>query len=69
MDIDQDPRISAAYTTRLDQTLQDLQDRVKEQEAALAKLIIHPSSEQKPQSPYLPDHHQSPKSTSTNSAL
>ncbi|KAM0146310.1 hypothetical protein ACHAPC_010120 [Botrytis cinerea] len=38
MDIDQDPRISAAYTTRLDQTLQDLQDRVQEQEAALAKL-------------------------------
>ncbi|KAF5875410.1 uncharacterized protein Bfra_003864 [Botrytis fragariae] len=38
MDIDQDPRISAAYTTRLDQTLQDLQDRVKEQEAALAKV-------------------------------
>ncbi|THV49122.1 hypothetical protein BGAL_0210g00060 [Botrytis galanthina] len=38
MDIDQDPRISAAYTTRLDQTLQDLQDRVKEQEAALVKL-------------------------------
>ncbi|KAF7917322.1 hypothetical protein EAE99_009333 [Botrytis elliptica] len=38
MDIDQDPRISAAYTTRLDQTLQDLQDRVKEQEAALAEL-------------------------------
>ncbi|KAF7932090.1 uncharacterized protein EAE97_009111 [Botrytis byssoidea] len=49
MDIDQDPpRISAAYTTRLDQTLQDLQDRVKEQEAALAKLraktSIHISS-------------------------
>ncbi|KAJ8059416.1 hypothetical protein OCU04_012361 [Sclerotinia nivalis] len=38
MDIDQEPRISAAYTTRLDQTLKDLQDRVKEQEAALEKL-------------------------------
>ncbi|KAB8299216.1 hypothetical protein EYC80_001310 [Monilinia laxa] len=37
-DIDRDPRVSAAYTTRLDQTLQDLQDRVKEQEALLEKL-------------------------------
>lgn len=41
MNIDQDPRISAAYTTRLDQTLQDLQDRVKEQEAALVKVTFH----------------------------
>ncbi|EDO00361.1 predicted protein [Sclerotinia sclerotiorum 1980 UF-70] len=38
MDIDQDSRISAAYTTRLDQTLKDLQDRVKEQEEALEKV-------------------------------
>ncbi|KAF7895675.1 uncharacterized protein EAF01_009637 [Botrytis porri] len=43
MDIDQDARISAAYTTRLDQTLQDLQDRVKQQEAALAKLRANTS--------------------------
>ncbi|KAI9642239.1 hypothetical protein NHQ30_009041 [Ciborinia camelliae] len=38
MDIDQDPRMSTAYTTRLDQTLKDLQDQVKEQEALLEKL-------------------------------
>ncbi|QSZ29199.1 hypothetical protein DSL72_003710 [Monilinia vaccinii-corymbosi] len=37
-DIDHDPRVSAAYTTRLDRTLQDLQDRVKEQEALLEEL-------------------------------
>ncbi|KAA8570430.1 hypothetical protein EYC84_002716 [Monilinia fructicola] len=37
-DIDREARLSAAYTTRLDQTLQDLQERVKEQEALLEKL-------------------------------
>ncbi|ESZ99493.1 hypothetical protein SBOR_0058 [Sclerotinia borealis F-4128] len=44
MDNDQDTRFSTAYTTRLDQTLQDLQDRVQEQEAALEKLRVTTSA-------------------------
>ncbi|RAL66903.1 hypothetical protein DID88_007685 [Monilinia fructigena] len=37
-DIDRDPRVSAAYTARLDQTLQDLQERVKEQRSLARKI-------------------------------